>query len=159
MDSQSRQIFVRLVKERRIAALGTLYEGAPLVSLVPFSATPNLSAIAVHVSWLAQHTKGLLEFEKVGLMIAEPDREGCNPQTLARLSIQGEAAPSAWTDPDYLNIRQSYLQKFPTAAFNFLLGDFLLVRIVPRSARLVTGFGKIFDLTPEDFAGLLTSDE
>jgi hypothetical protein len=92
-------------------------------------------------------------------MIAEPDREGCNPQTLARLSIQGDAAPSTWSDPDYVDIRQSYLRKFPTAAFNFLLGDFLLVRIVPRSARLVTGFGRIFDLMPEDFAGLLASDD
>ena len=159
MVSQSRQILVRLVKEQRTAALGTLFHGAPLVSLVPFSAAPDLSAIAIHVSRLAQHTKGLLEFGKVGLIIAEPEREGRNPQTLARLSIQGDAAPIAPSDPEYTDARDSYLQKFPSAALNFQLGDFLLVRIVPSSARLVTGFGKIFDLMPEDFAGLLAAND
>ena len=41
----------------------------------------------------------------------------------------------------------SYLQKLSqVGALNFDLGGFFLVRIRPHSARLVTGFGKIFDL-------------
>ncbi|MBV8127576.1 MAG: pyridoxamine 5'-phosphate oxidase family protein [Planctomycetaceae bacterium] len=157
MDSQSQQSLARLVRDERIAALGTLFHGAPLVSLVLFSAAADLSAIHIHVSRLAQHTQGLLESGRVGLMIAEPDRDSRNPLTLARLSIQGDAKPLPAGDPEYDAARASYLSKFPTAALNFQLGDFLLVRIQPHSARLVTGFGRIFDLKPDDLKSILTA--
>ncbi len=150
MDPQSRQSLTQLVREQRTASLGTLFHGAPLVSMVLFSAAEDLSAIDIHVSRLAQHTQGLLESPRVGVMIAEPDRDSRNPQTLARLSIQGEAHPIPTSDPEYDEARSLYLSKFPTAALNFQLGDFLLVRIRPHSARLVTGFGRIFDLKPYD---------
>jgi putative heme iron utilization protein len=84
------------------------------------------------------------------MMIAEPDHGSRNPQTLARLSIQGQAIPLVHDSADLDEARSAYLAKFPTSALNFQLGDFLLVRIHPQSARLVTGFGRIFDLTPED---------
>jgi heme iron utilization protein len=156
MDSQSQQLLARLVREERIASLGTLFHGAPLVSLVLFSADADGSAIDIHVSRLAQHTQGLLESGQVGLMIAEPDRDSRNPQTLARLSIQGEARPIPTSGPEYDAARDLYLSKFPTAALNFELGDFLLVRIRPHSARLVTGFGRIFDLNADDLERILS---
>ncbi len=80
MDSQSQRSLAQLVRDERIASLGTLFHGAPLVSLVLFSAADDGSAIDVHVSRLAQHTQGLLESARVGLMIAEPDRESRNPR-------------------------------------------------------------------------------
>ncbi len=156
MDPQSQQSLARLVRDERTAALGTLFHGAPLVSMVLFSATEDLSAIDIHVSRLAQHTQGLLESSRVGIMIAEPDRASRNPQTLARLSMQGEAQPIPASDPEYDSARSMYLGKFPTAALNFQLGDFLLVRIRPHSARLVTGFGRIFDLSAADLRKALT---
>jgi hypothetical protein len=110
MDSQSRQILARLVKEQRTAALGTLFHGSPLVSLVPFAAAPDLSAIFIHVSQLAQHTQGLLDPGNVGLMIAEPERENRNPQALARLSIQGVADAIAPSDSECTDAREVYLQ-------------------------------------------------
>jgi putative heme iron utilization protein len=156
MDSQSRQSLARLLRDERIASLGTLFHGAPLVSMVLFSAAADGSAIDMHVSRLAQHTQGLLESGRVGLMIAEPDRDSRNPQTLARLSIQGEARPTPNDDPEFDDAKALYLEKFPTTALNFQLGDFLLVRILPHSARLVTGFGRIFDLKAVDLQTLLT---
>jgi hypothetical protein len=90
------------------------------------------------------------------MMIAEPDRDSRNPQTLARLSIQGEARPMPTDDPEYDTARALYLSKFPTAALNFQLGDFLLVRIRPHSARLVTGFGRIFDMKAEELKRIVT---
>jgi heme iron utilization protein len=158
MDEQSRQALLRLIREQRTAALGTFFHGSPLVSMVLYSAAPELSSLDIHVSRLAQHTRGLLEDARVGLMIAEPDRESRNPQTLARLSIQGEAAPVLPDDPEYHAARTAYLLKFPNTALNFDLGDFLLVRIFPRTARLVTGFGKIFDLEADDLRCLADSE-
>ena len=158
MDDQSRQTLARMLREQRVASLGTLFRGEPLVSMVLFSAAADASAIDIHVSRLAQHTQGLLEHRRVGLMIAEQDRESRNPQTLARLSLQGEATILPVGSPEYEVARENYLHKFPNAALNFELGDFLLVRIRPHSARLVTGFGRIFDLSGEDLADLGNPD-
>ena len=158
MDSQSRHALARLIHEERVASLGTIFHGAPLVSMVLFSASPDLSGFDVHVSRLAQHTQGLLDSGRVGLMIAEPDRESRNPQTIARLSLQGEAEIMPSDHPDYQQAQEAYLRKFPNTALNFQLGDFLLIRITARSARLVTGFGKIFDLTGDDLKHLIVSN-
>jgi heme iron utilization protein len=157
MDSQSQQSLAQLVRDERIASLGTLFHGAPLVSLVLFAAAADGSAIDVHVSRLAQHTQGLLDSARVGIMIAEPDRESRNPQTLARLSIQGEAGSLPTNHPDYEAARDLYLSKFPAATVNFQLGDFLMVRIRPHSARLVTGFGRIFDLKADELKSILSA--
>jgi putative heme iron utilization protein len=156
MDSQSQQILVRLIREERVAAIGTLFHGSPLVSMVLFSASDDGSSFDIHVSRLAQHTQGLAEHRNVGLMIADADRASKNPQTLARLSLQGEARLVAHSSPEYEEAKSRYLAKFPNAAINFGLGDFLLVRIDAQSARLVTGFGKIFDLTPDEIKSALT---
>ena len=118
--------------------------------MVLFSAPPDLSGLDIHVSRLAQHTRGLLDSGRVGLMIAEPDRESRNPQTMARLSLQGMAEVLPPDHPAYPEAREAYLRKFPNTALNFQLGDFLLIRITVQTARLVTGFGKIFDLTGDE---------
>ena len=86
-----------------------------------------------------------------------PSLNSRNPQTLARLSIQGEARPIPTGDLEHDAARDLYLSKFPTAALNYGLGDFLMVRIRPRSARLVTGFGRIFDLKADDLKRILTA--
>jgi len=158
MDSQSRHALARLIRDQRIASLGTIFHGCPLVSLVLFSAAPDLSGIDIHVSRLAQHTQGLLDAGRVGLMIAEPDRESRNPQTIARLSLQGEAQILSADHPEYQEAQEAYLLKFPNTALNFQLGDFLLIRLAVQSARLVTGFGKIFDLAGEDLKRLVGAD-
>jgi putative heme iron utilization protein len=150
MDKDSGEILANLLCQQRVAALGTLFHGAPLVSMVLFSVVPGSSAIDIHISRLAQHTQGLLEDARVGLMIAEPDRISRNPQTLARLSLQGDARGLARESPEYEEAMNTYLEKHPTASINFQLGDFLIVRIEPRTARLVTGFGRIFDLSAKD---------
>ncbi len=91
-------------------------------------------------------------------MIAEPDRESRNPQTIARLSLQGEAEILPSDHAEYSEAQAAYLRKFPSTALNFQLGDFLLIRITVQSARLVTGFGKIFDLTGDDLKHLVLSN-
>src|SRR5271157_2152244 len=85
MDSQSQQSLARLVRGERIASLGTLFHGAPLVSLVLFSAAADLSAIDIHVSRLAQHTQGLLESGRVGVMMQE---RGRRPASRIRLVLR-----------------------------------------------------------------------
>ena len=143
-----------LVRERSLAALGTIFEGGPLVSMVLYASEPDLSCLYLHVSRLAQHTRGLLSQPRVGLLISEPDRASRNPLTLARVSIQGLAGPLQEGSPAFENARSLYLAVHPTAAINFELPDFLLLGVRAESARFIAGFGKIFDLDREAWARL-----
>jgi putative heme iron utilization protein len=151
MDSQLQQTLIHLLRTQRIAALGTLHEGAPLVSMVLYAASPDFSAFYVHISQLAQHTQDILQDTRVSLMIAQTDSGTQDPQTLARISIRGEAVEVQPTAENYPEAKSLYLQKFPQTAFNFELGDFALYRIQPRRARYVAGFGQIVNLTFDDF--------
>jgi hypothetical protein len=148
MDTQSLIALPRLLRATRIAALGTLRDGAPFVSMVPFVAAPDLSAFHIHISRLAHHTKDILADPRVSLMVAQTDLGTGDPQTLVRVSIQGTASALPADDPDYGAARARYLGRFPDAEFNFSLGDFALYRIEPRAARYVGGFGKILNLEP-----------
>jgi putative heme iron utilization protein len=156
MDPKIGQDVVRLIREGRTAALGSVLDGHPLVTFVLYNPTPDLSGFDLHVSRLAQHTRALARDPRVGLLIAQPDSPRRNPQTLDRIAIQGHAEPIADGDPAFDIARESYIRRFPQSALNFELGDFFLVRIRPASARFISGFGKIFDLSADDisrFAG------
>jgi putative heme iron utilization protein len=125
--------------------------------MVLYTAEPDLSSLYIHVSRLAQHTRGLLSHPRVGLLISEPDRASRNPLTLARVSIQGLARPLPEGSPAFENARSLYLAAHPTAAINFNLPDFLLLAVHPESARFIAGFGKIFDLDREAWARLVAT--
>lgn len=152
MDEASQQLLAHLIRTQRVAALGTLREGAPFVSLVALAATADFSAFYLHISRLAVHTRDILQDPHVSLLLAEPDTDGArDPQTLARLSIQGMAEEVGPDAPDYVEARALYLARFPDAGQNFRLADFALFRIRPNRARYVAGFGKIFNLQPHHF--------
>jgi len=151
MDTETRQILARLLRTQRIAALGTVRDGAPFVSMVLFAPSPDCTSFFIQISRLALHTRDILQDRRVSLMLAETDSGAGDPQLLARVSIQGTAVEVPVTDDDYAECKSIYLTKYPQAAFNFLLGDFNLFRVRVGTARLVAGFGKIFDLKTEDF--------
>ena len=154
MDESDRRILISLVRERTLAALGTMVDGGPLVSMVLYASEPDLSCLYIHVSRIAQHTRGLLSQPRVSLLISEPDRASRNPLTLARVSIQGLAGLLQDGSAEFENARSLYLAAHPTAAINFDLPDFLLLGVHPESARFIAGFGKIFDLDREAWARL-----
>ena len=154
MDAQTRQSLARRIRTQRVAALGTLRDTAPLVSMVLYVAAGDLSAVYIHVSHLAEHTQALRQDRRVSLMIVEPDSGEMDPQRLARVSICGDATETPPTAGNYEDVKSAYVAKFPMAAVTFGLGDFVLYGITPRNARYVGGFGKIFDLAAEDFRHL-----
>jgi putative heme iron utilization protein len=124
--------------------------------MVLYAARSDLSDLFIHVSRLALHTGGLLAEPRVGLLIAEPDRPSRNPLSMARVSILGIAEPLEPDSTEFAEAREAYIAAHPNAAFNFELGDFLLIRIRPSSARFVAGFGRIVDLDAADWARLTT---
>lgn len=159
MDAESSATLAHLVRNNRVAALGTLRKGAPLVTMVPYAVSRDLTSFFVHISRLAFHTQDILADPRVCLMICEPDTGTRDPQTLARVSLSGEAQQVPDESAGFDESRRLYLARFPDAERNFSLGDFGLYRVEPRGARFVAGFGRIFNLTPRNFADAAASPQ
>jgi putative heme iron utilization protein len=149
MDSQSEKLLVHIITNMRIAALGTIRDEAPRVSMVTFVAAQDFSAFYLHISRLAQHTVDMQKDKQVGLLIAEADDGRTDPQMLARLSIRGAAEFMENGEPGYAPVKAMYIERFPASEPLFQFADFGLWRIKPKGARFVAGFSKAFNLTPE----------
>ena len=144
MDAQTAALLRKLLSKERIAHLGTLRNGAPMVSMTLFMPESDFSAFYVHVSRLAWHTQDMAQDARVALSIAESDDRRADPFTLMRVTIRGEAAQIA-EGP-----RDAWLARFPEQAINFELADFSFWKIAPRDARFVAGFGRIHNLSVTD---------
>ena len=151
MDADTGRSLAGLIRKERIAHLGTLRGGAPLVSMTLFMAEQDLSAFYVHVSRLAWHTQDMLQDPRVALSIAETDDARPDPFTLMRVSIRGEASQ---LPPQQQELKRLWLARFPEQAVNFELADFSFWKISPRDARFVAGFGSIHNLSAADLRAL-----
>jgi hypothetical protein len=150
MDAVARETLSRLLDRCRIGALGTLRDGGPFVSMTPVALAEDSSMFIVNVSRLAHHTQDMLKDSRVSLMLVEADSGEGDPQTLARLTIRGEAAEIPKETPAFVHARSTYLAKFPGAEITFQLGDFELWKIVPDIGRYVAGLGRTYTITVED---------
>ena len=114
MNSELTIVLQQLIHGRMIAALGTLHQGAPFVSMVTFAAARNGSFI-LYVSRLAAHTQDMLDNPDVSLLITESAAAGKMPQALARATVQGRAKmldrdSEKYTDAERSICRDSRMQ-------------------------------------------------
>jgi heme iron utilization protein len=122
-----------LLRRSRQGALATLMAGSgdPYCSLVNIASHPDGAPILL-VSRLALHTKNILGDPRVSLMLA-----GLMEQAT------GSEEEALW--------RRRYLNAHPSAEAFVNFKDFSFFRINPSGAHLVAGFGRIVDLSPEQF--------
>ena len=144
-------VLQQLIHGRMIAALGTLHEGIPFVSMVTYAIASNGSFI-LHVSRLAAHTQDMLDHPEVSLLNTDSDRSGKMPQALARVTVQGRAEMLDRGSKENTDARDVYLSRFPDAAPLFEFSDFNIVIIKPMSARVIAGFGQAITITGDDFS-------
>jgi putative heme iron utilization protein len=149
MNTEDSALLAALLRKERIAHLGTLRAGAPMVSMTLYLPEGDFSAFYVHVSRLAWHTQDLLSDGRCALSIAETDDGRADPFTLARVSIRGEASNVPNGDGQFASLKKAWLSRFPEQAINFELADFSFWRIAPRDARFVAGFGRIYNLSAD----------
>jgi putative heme iron utilization protein len=152
-----------LLRRSRQGALATLMAGSgdPYCSLVNVASHADASPILL-ISRLALHTKNILGDNRVSLMLDE--RAAGDPLEGARIMLAGRAEEAA---PDHVEtLRRRYLNAHPSAEAFIEFKDFSFFRIVPSSAHLVAGFGRIIDLKPNQFltdisdaAGLLEAEQ
>jgi heme iron utilization protein len=156
MDEVSEQTLAHLVRKTRVAALATLHEGGSNLAMVAYIVAEDFSAFYIHVSRLGKHTRDMEVDPHVSLLIAETDDGRFDPQTLARVALQGVAEVLPREVSDYTRIKQMYLRRFPEAEQLFSLGDFDIWKITPKSGRFVAGFGRAFNLVPESLQKVST---
>ena len=154
MNRELTDVLQQLIHGRMIAALGTLHQGAPFVSMVPYAVAKDGSFI-LHVSRLAAHTRDMLDNPEVSLLITESEGSGKMPQALARVTVQGRAEMLDRDSEKNTDAREVYLSRFPDAAPLFEFSDFNIFIIKPISARVIAGFGQAVTITGEDFAAAL----
>jgi putative heme iron utilization protein len=155
MNAELSERLAQLLRQRTTAALGTLHDGAPFVSMVPYAIATDGSGFVVHVSELAAHTKDMLADARVSLLVAEAESNGKSPLALARVSLQGTARRIPSSSPDLSGCRTAYLARFPEAEPMFGFADFSIFLIRPVSVRFVAGFGEAHSLSAETLAQLL----
>jgi putative heme iron utilization protein len=141
MDSETACLLKKLIDGERLAHLGTLRSGAPMVSMTLYLAEKDCSAFYVHVSSLAWHTQDMKQDGRVALSVSESDDRRADPFTLMRVTIRGEATQMISGPKD------AWLARFPEQAINFTLADFSFWQITPRDARFVAGFGRIHNIS------------
>jgi hypothetical protein len=145
MDSNTEATFHALLAQP-VAALGTLHDGAPFVSMVPVVPAPEGAGFLIHVSRLAQHTRDLVADGRVSLMLMQPMDDDLDPLALPRLTVQAQAEAIAADSAAHEAAAEVYLARFPQAEMTLGLGDFSFFLIRPASGRLVSGFGRALSL-------------
>lgn len=144
-----------LLRTQQVASLGTLHQGRPYVSMVPFAMLPGGSDFIIHVSQLAAHTKDMLSSPQVSLLVIAPPTPGVIAQELARITLQGESVQLASGTPEHAAAKAAYLARFPRSEPMFGFADFSLFRIVPDSIRFVGGFAQATTISRETLAEAL----
>jgi putative heme iron utilization protein len=153
--SEEERQLVSLLRTARWAALATARDGEPLSTWVAVVAEEDLCGYLLHLSRLALHTRYLEVNPQASLGFTEPDADTLrDPQTLARVSLQGRVAWIGRDSGEYESACARYLARLPHAAVQFGLGDFALARFVPVTARYVPGFGRVHRVSPEELRAL-----
>lgn len=155
MNASHAEALRSLVHGQRIAALGTLHEGEPFVSMVPFAVLPGGAAFVIHVSHLASHTRDMLQHAGVSLMVAAPLEPDIAPQALARVTIQAAAARCDEGTPAHASARAAYIDHFPGAAELFSFADFEVFLLTPQACRFIGGFARATDVSTADLMQVL----
>jgi putative heme iron utilization protein len=137
-----------LLRRCRQGALATLMRdsGDPYCSLVNVASHCDGSPILL-ISRLALHTRNILGDPRVSLMLDE--RAEGDPLEGARIMLAGRAEQAGGAEEGAL--RRRYLNAHPTAEAFVNFKDFSFFKVRPAGAHLVAGFGRIVDLTPEQF--------
>lgn len=159
MDKQADEHLADLIYGQRWGCLATLDDDKPYASFVAYVPESDFEALLIHVSRLAPHTQNLLTNPCVTLAVTEQDQGKGDPQTLARVSIQGKVTEIGRNSSSYPEARSCYLRRLPTAEQLFTFSDFILFRLVPSRVRFVAGFARTWEISPEQFKSIAGSKQ
>lgn len=155
MESSEAIALRSLLEYQRVAALATLHEGEPAVSMTPYAWFPQGRGFVIHVSRLAMHTRDMLANPAVGLLMTAAPDPAVSPLALPRVSFRGCARQCLPAAVEHEPARAAYLTRFPESMELFSFTDFSLFVVEVRSARYVAGFGRAMTVGADQFAALM----
>jgi putative heme iron utilization protein len=140
-----------LLRRQRLLSLAVVVDDLPVVGLMPFVAAPAFASLVVHASRLAAHTAGLGDDQPWSGLVAEPDAADRDPLQTPRVLLRGRSR--AIDNPQVLTkIRGVWRERFPGAAMTLDLTDFTFFSLDIEGGRLVAGFARALNLSPEHLA-------
>ena len=157
MDPNELSLVKRLLTDCRVLSLGVLVDGKPHVGLLPFVAARDYRSALIHASQLARHSRGLQPGSPFSALVHAGDEPQNDALQVPRVSISGTVQLVAQADADFKSSRHAFIDRFPSSAQTFHLGDFNLYRLHFEWGRLVSGFARAITLSPDSFRELAES--
>ena len=148
MNIEERRLMATVIRDHRWAALATEGDEGPEASWAAYVPEDDFSGFLLHLSRLSAHTRNLLKDPRACLAISERESDS-DPQTLARVSIQGRVDILAKETEDYAISGGRYRERLPDSEQLFGFGDFMLFRLVPFRVRFIGGFARAYTLDAE----------
>lgn len=149
-DDDARALARALLADAGHAALAVLHPdtGAPYVSRIALGLAPDGAPVTL-ISTLSLHTRALQVDPRAAVLVGEPGPKG-DPLTHPRLTVQARARFIDRADPAHAAIRDRYLTDHPKSKLYADFADFGFVVFEVEGASLNGGFGKAYNLTPDD---------
>jgi putative heme iron utilization protein len=157
MNPEELSLVKKLLTDCRVLSLGVLVDGKPHVGLLPFVAAADYRSALVHASQLARHSRGLQPGSPFSVLIHASDEQENDALQVPRVTISGTVQLVAQADADFESSRHAFIDRFPSSAQAFRLGDFNLYRLHFEWGRLVSGFARAITLSPDSFKELSES--
>ncbi|MDJ1006626.1 MAG: pyridoxamine 5'-phosphate oxidase family protein [Paracoccaceae bacterium] len=150
VDDEARQRARALLAGATHGALGVRdpASGDPVVSRIAVALDPDDTPMTL-ISELSPHTEALRAAPRASLLLGEPGGRG-DPLTHPRITLAVDAAFVPRGTETHSALRMHWLARRPKSKLYIDFADFHLVRLHPRAALLNGGFGKAFELAPED---------
>ena len=144
-DDEARNLAKSLISCAKFGAIAVTHPqtGHPHATRIAISTDPNGAPISL-ISDLSLHTKALAANPNCSLLLGEPGAKG-DPLTHPRITLSTTAERV-----EKSRLREHYLAGHPKAALYIDFADFNFVRFKILSADLNGGFGKAFQLRPDD---------
>jgi len=147
VDDAARRQARGLIRAARFGALAVLdpQSGAPQASRVSLAAGADGAPIFL-ISRLSGHFGALEADPRAALLVGEPGRG--DPLAHPRISVSGRAR--MLEGPARQAARDRFLRYHPKAALYADFADFAFWRLEPGGASLNGGFGKAYEMAPDD---------
>lgn len=147
---EARELALQLITQATYGSLGVLEPatGRPIVTRVAITTDTDNTPLLL-ASGLAAHTPALEANPVCSLLLGEPADKG-DPLVHPRITLACTAEKYTREQEGYQRLRDLFLQKRPKVKLYIDLGDFVIFRLNIESSSLNGGFGKAFQLTPDD---------
>lgn len=153
LDAAARSKLGSLIGEHRQSVLATLDpNGGPYTAMTAYVHQPEAGGFLLHLSELSAHKRQLRADPRCSLMIFEPDDGSGELLQRCRLSLSCQARILPKDGPDYAAAKAVYLERLPSHAMMFGLGDFDLFLLEPQGGLMNAGFGRAYAIPPAEFS-------